>query len=510
MEHDTEMLIVFRADANPDIGGGHVMRCLTLATEMERRGADTLFVSAARTIDTVAALRQSGIPCLDADQHGWHDALSDGSVAGVPIDLIVVDSYLLGESFERSLRRFACPILVMDDAAKRRHDCDLLVDMTLGRATGEYAGLVPPHCRILAGSSYALLRAAFAEMRPASLSRRATAGPLKSAFVSLGLTDIGGLTVPIVSALAASGILERIVVTTGRNARSFDEISSLHGSAGIAIHVDPPDIASLMASADVAIGTPGTSSWERCCLGLPSILLVVADNQRDNARALDQAGAARVIPLDSDAPAETVRIVRELAATPGKLAQMSQRAAAVCDGAGASRVGAAIDDLVLRRPIGRLTLRAATERDARRLWLWRNEPDARAMFGDTKPVSWESHAAWLTTRLADPDTLIFIVEADERPCGSVRFHIELTGTAVVSIAMAGHVQGRGYGTDALAMACREAFARRFCERIEARVKRENAASRRIFLKGGFVPAGEEADYLLFQLLGNGGSAEKAR
>jgi UDP-2,4-diacetamido-2,4,6-trideoxy-beta-L-altropyranose hydrolase len=497
------MLIVFRADANPDIGGGHVMRCLTLATEMERRGADALFVSAPGTAGTVAALRQSGIPWMGADRDGWNEAIANGNCAGKPIDLVVVDSYLLGEPFERSLRRVGCPILVIDDTARRPHDCDLLVDMTLGRTAEDYAGLLPPHCRVLAGSSYTLLRSVFAELRTASLSRRAKTPPLRSAFVSLGLTDIGSLTVPIVRSLAAAGILDRIIVATGRNARSFDEIMALRGTAGIAIHAEPPDLAELMASADIAIGTPGTSSWERCCLGLPSILLVVADNQRDNARALDRAGAARTIPLGSDVPAETVRIVRELAADLGTLGQMSRRAAAVCDGDGAARVGAAIDDLVPRRPSERLTLRAATTRDARRLWLWRNEPGARAMFGDPSPVPWDSHTAWLATRLADPGTLIVIVEADGRSCGSVRFQVELTGTAVVSIAMAGHVQGRGYGTEALAMACREAFARRFCETIEARVKRDNIPSQRMFLKGGFVPAGEDAEYLRFQLLRNG-------
>src|SRR5262249_18223803 len=151
----------------------------------------------------------------------------------------------------------------------------------------------------------------------------------------------------------------------------------------------------LMASADIAIGTPGTSSWERCCLGLPSILLVVADNQRDNAQALDRAGAARVVPPDANALDAIPRILQELSGRPEELARMSEQAARVWGGAGARRVGAAIDALLLPEPASSLTLRRATARDARRLWLWRNDPSARAMFGDTRPVPWDAHSAWL-------------------------------------------------------------------------------------------------------------------
>jgi RimJ/RimL family protein N-acetyltransferase len=261
-----------------------------------------------------------------------------------------------------------------------------------------------------------------------------------------------------------------------------------------------------MARADIAIGTPGTSSWERCCLGLPSILFVVADNQRDNARSLERAGAARVVPPDSDVPNEISKILRELSLQPDKLARMSRQAADVCDGDGAQRIGAAIDQLVGPERAGKLTLREATVEDAHRLWLWRNDPSARAMFGDSRPVSWDAHSTWLNDRLADPNTLIFIVEADGRPCGYVRFHTELTGTAVVSIALARNVRGLGYGAAALVLACREAFSRRFCERIEARVKRENLASQRIFLKGGFVPAGEDAKFFIYHLPAQGDSS----
>jgi UDP-2,4-diacetamido-2,4,6-trideoxy-beta-L-altropyranose hydrolase len=494
------MLVVFRADASPAVGGGHVMRCLTLATEMQQRGADVVFLCKKGTAETVPALARSGIACLDADQDDWNVAIAAGKFGTARVSLIVVDSYDLGEEFERSLRCHSCPIAVIDDAPVRRHDCHLLVDMTPNRVADDYAGMVVAHCRVLAGFSYALVRGEFGELRSESLARRQASSALKSAFVSLGLTDIGGHTLEIARSLASESGLERIVVVTGPTVPAFREIERLQDEAPrIRVYVDPPNIAQLMAGADIAIGTPGTSSWERCCLGLPSILLVVAQNQIDNATALEQAGAARVLPLLSNGSSSISGIIRELRGAPNELAQMSQRAAEVCDGDGAFRVGSAIDQLIYPARAEKLTLRAATAEDSRRLWLWRNEQSARAMSPNQHPVAWEAHSKWLTDRLADAGTVIFIVEADGRPCGSVRFHSELTKMASVSIAMARNVRGLGYGAAALGLACLEVFKQQFCSRIEARVKRENLASQRIFVKSGFLPAGEDAEYYVYQL-----------
>lgn len=476
------------------------MRCLTLAAEMERRGADVLFVCSAATASTVPALARSRTVWFEADQHDWSAALSDGTFDGKRIDLVVVDSYRLGETFERSLRKLGSPILVIDDAPARPHNCDLLVDMTLSRSANAYSGLLPQGCRVLAGTSYTLLRSEFGELRAASLARRRGAYEAKSIFVSLGLTDAGGQTANITRSLVAAGNFSRIVVVSGPAARSFDELSALASrDTRIEVLVDPDNIADLMAYSDVAIGTPGISSWERCCLGLPAILIVVADNQRDNARALEVAGAAQIASIDSEGPDAVLRILRELSVQPGKLEQMSRQAADVCDGDGAQRVGTAIDEFLLPERAERLTLRPATIADARRLWLWRNDPRAREMFGDSQPVSWDTHELWFKSRLTDPNTRIFVVEAFDRPCGYVRFHVELTGTATVSIAMARHVRGLGYGTTALALACREVFEQRFCECIEALVKRVNAASQQVFLKSGFLPVGEDADFFVYHL-----------
>jgi UDP-2,4-diacetamido-2,4,6-trideoxy-beta-L-altropyranose hydrolase len=492
------MLVVFRADANPAIGGGHVMRCLTLAVEMQERGAEVVFICKEGTADTVPALARSGIACLSANQHDWNDAIVAGKFGAARVRLIVVDSYDLGDKFERSLRCHSCPVAVIDDAPTRRHDCDLLVDMTLNRVATDYVEMVPAHCRVLTGSAYALVRGVFRELRSESFARRQASTTLTSVFVSLGLTDVGGHTVEIARSLACDSRLERIDVVAGPKVPAFGEITGLQdGDPLIRVHVDPTDIAELMADADIAIGTPGTSSWERCCLGLPSILLVVAQNQIDNARALEQAGAARVLPLHSNASSSISVIIRELREAPDQLAQMSRRAAEVCDGDGAFRVGCAIDQLILPIRAGKLALRAATAADSRRLWLWRNEPSARAMSQSQQPVPWEAHSEWFTARLADAGTMISIVEADGRPCGSVRFHSELTKTASVSIAMARHVRGLGYGAAALALACQEVFKQQFCTRIEARVKRENFASQRIFEKSGFLPTGEDAGYCVY-------------
>jgi UDP-2,4-diacetamido-2,4,6-trideoxy-beta-L-altropyranose hydrolase len=493
------MLIVFRADATAEIGGGHVMRCLALAREMQRRGADVAFASVAGTIAIVPALARFGIPCFDPNQEDWSNRAA--RYFGLKqVDIITVDSYSLGYEFERALRHQLCPIAVINDAPTMRHDCDLLVDMTLKRTASEYAGLVPDNCRILAGSFYALIRDEFAALRSVSLTRRRALPELKAVFISLGMTDIGGQTIAVARALLNDNLIERIDVIVGRATAPYDNLFELEGrESRLRVHVDPPDIAHLMANADIAIGTPGTSSWERCCLGLPSILFVVAPNQTENARILEEAGAALVLRADHNMTSVIARIIRDYRASPTKLAEMSRQAADICDGTGCYAVGQAIDDLIRPDKPVSLTLREASIDDSRRLWDWRNESIARAMSGNQVPVPWQTHVAWVALQLSNPKTRIFIVEALGKPCGTVRFQLELTRTASVSITMAADARGKGYGAAALALACKEAFRRRFCDSIEARIKSDNVASQKVFIKNGFMFAANDEQFEIYRL-----------
>src|SRR5438876_9238673 len=204
--------VVFRADASPLIGGGHVMRCLALANGLQSEGAECWFGCAAGTTASVPALIESGYRYSELSASADAEALQRTMPGGC--DWLVVDHYGWSFSEEARCRRWARNILVIDDLANRQHDCDLLLDQTFGRRSADYNGLVPARSGVLVGSQYALLRNEFAEARSASLACRMPSR-LKRILVSLGLTDPANMTQTILEGILASRLSLTVDVVLG-------------------------------------------------------------------------------------------------------------------------------------------------------------------------------------------------------------------------------------------------------------------------------------------------------
>lgn len=337
-------LIAFRTGASPTIGGGHVMRCLTLADQLRGRGCDVLFLVKPGSADVVPALARSGHAVTEVDDR--QDACAALQRLGTArAHVAVVDSYELGLEHERALRACADHVAVVDDYNTRAHDCDLLLDQTFGRTPEDFAAVVPPHARVLAGSHYVLMRPEFARSRDVALARRSEGGPARRILISLGLTDLGGLSVPIAAALAGRLPGVAIDVIFGTKTPTLAEAQHLaETQPAVQIHIDPPSVAALLTEADLAVGAAGASTWERCCLGLPSVMVVLADNQRQIAANVRGAGAAATV--DSTGPEAIAAAATALAKDAPRRRRMAQAAAAICDGLGTVRVADAILDLV--------------------------------------------------------------------------------------------------------------------------------------------------------------------
>lgn len=333
------MKVVFRCDAAPAIGGGHVMRCLTLAGELTRRGAAVCFAVNEEAARYVPSLQRAGYP---TDAIAYFAEVSSFGEQQVDFDVVICDSYDIDEAFERPLRQWAKKIVVIDDLANRRHDCDLLVDATFGRSAADYRNLIPPNAEVLAGARYALLRPEFGALREESLARRANGGGVERILVSLGLTDLGGITARVVAALLDQSLRAKINVVIGPNAPSRNALEAMGArDHRVVLHIDPPNMARLMVDADLAIGAGGTTTWERCCLGLPTVLLILADNQRLVAQKLEEAGALLATRGTPEPDLfDLVEKVRALVEVEGMALrrEMSAAAAAITDGCGSKRV----------------------------------------------------------------------------------------------------------------------------------------------------------------------------
>jgi UDP-2,4-diacetamido-2,4,6-trideoxy-beta-L-altropyranose hydrolase len=353
-------VISFRADASLRLGTGHVMRCLTLAEELCRSGATCQFICRQEPGDQIRNLIARGYAAHALTAGSGNDATSremrelrDGEetceiLSRFPSSLVVVDHYALGERWESMVCDGNRRLVAIDDLADRRHDCDLLVDQNLARSEDQYRDLVPSRCQILAGPTYASLRPEFSEWRDYSLRRRAQPS-LQRLFVSMGGLDQANATGSMLAALPRNSLPShcRITVVLGQGAPWVDQVRDLVVQLPWAtdVLVSPDHIAEIMANCDLGIGAAGGTAWERCCLGLPSLIVVVAENQRLGADALDRTGAAVTLG-DVDHLADRLPDALAKFRSPGCLIAMSSAASRLVDGMGAARVCRKIRDLL--------------------------------------------------------------------------------------------------------------------------------------------------------------------
>jgi len=351
--------VAVRVDASRTLGSGHVMRCLALAAVLRKRGVALHFFCAdlpGHLGDRVQS-QGHGLTLLPAGLDAGQDA--EASLAallaasdGTRFDWLLVDHYALGAAWQRQLRPACTRLAVVDDMADRPHAADLLLDQNLGRQPGDYAALLPAAAVRLTGPAFALLRPEFAAARAASLARRGD-GRLRHLLISMGGADPQQATLRVLQALQHAPIQGpdqaplpaevSITVVLGAQADTLAAVQALLPALPWRSQLlcDVRDMAPLLQAADLAIGAAGGSAWERCCLGLPSLLLVLADNQRPGTQALVVAGAALALGLVDDLPATLPAALQRLA-RPGALQPLSTAAAAVTDGLGAQRVADAL------------------------------------------------------------------------------------------------------------------------------------------------------------------------
>jgi UDP-2,4-diacetamido-2,4,6-trideoxy-beta-L-altropyranose hydrolase len=326
--------VIFAADAGRDVGGGHVMRCLTLAGALSRAGAECAFVATPEVAAILEAFAGSEIRRFPAPSGNLAALFALGAQAGRTwgADFAVVDHYRAGAAEDATMRAAARRLLAIEDM-RRPRACDLLLDSNLGRTAGDYPG-----AEVLIGPRFALARPEFASLRSAALARRGM-GEVAGVLVSLGLTDVGAITGRAVAAILPT-LGDRVLdVVVGAGAQSLVVLAPLADrDPRVRLHIDTRAIAELIAAADIAVGAGGSSAWERCALGLPTVTLILADNQRENTCALAAAGAGLTVEVNGKLEDALAAAVRGLLADGPARAAMSEAAAGLCDGLGAERV----------------------------------------------------------------------------------------------------------------------------------------------------------------------------
>ena len=347
------MKVLVRADASNQIGSGHVMRCLALVDGLRPHATDVHFVCRQLPGEMHALIEAKGFSCsllpvdksdsnLALDQD--HDAELTASLSG-PVDWadwIIVDHYGIDQRWEQLMRPHCRRLMVIDDLVDRAHDCDVLLDQSFGRKPEEYGQLVGADCTVLAGTDYALLRPEFAATRAATLARREKSTEIRHVLVSMGGFDPENKALEVLEALAGTAIAAELAVTVVKGAACADSDASLDTFADsfgeLDIRSGISNMAELMSAADIAVGAAGTSSWERCCMGLPALIYIYADNQREIASELEAARAIRIW----QSGAELVSRLDDFMNDASLLRSAVAAAGSICDGLGVERVVAVI------------------------------------------------------------------------------------------------------------------------------------------------------------------------
>lgn len=477
-------LAVLRADASRAIGTGHVVRCLALAEFLEDAGWRAVF---AQNADSEAANpsaldRHERIVLAATDVDGEAAELAErfGSC-----DLLVVDHYGRDRRFEAACQSWARQILVLDDLADRPHACAALLDPARDAASLDYRGLVPADCALLLGPQFAPLRRQFQAARQPALRQRRTMAEPRRIVISIGGIDADNVTSRALAAVLQAAPAADVDVVLGRAAPHLEAVRALARSHPRHVRVlsDVGDMAALLAAADIGIGAAGTSSWERCCLGLPSIALPVVGNQLSTAAILAGHGAALVLPQGAGST------IPEIAGALSRLLRdallrrsLSERAMALCDGRGAWRVLLRLLADEHGRDGEAVRLRLAERGDSDLMFSWQSIPEVRRYARQPGMPSRVGHDAWVDASLANPERVLTLILLGGTPVGVLRFdRLDAGPSYEISILVEPRLHGRGIAAAALRLG--RVLLRGAT--LHAEVDPANLASLQLFRGAGF-------------------------
>jgi len=489
--------LLLRVDAWPQMGTGHVMRCLAMASAWRAAGRDAVFVSHG----TIAGLRTRMAECgrliaLDSPAASPAEAqpllakLADEARAQQgQSSWLLLDGYHFDASWQPLARQLGLRLLVIDDhAAWSSYEADLVLNQNHGAEHLDYT--CAESANLLLGSRWVLLRPEFG--RWASW-RRDVAATARRVLITLGGSDPAGaasLALDALRNIRADGLQVRLVVGPGSAAAQSLQRQAAELPASVQILTDVADMAGQMAWADVAVSAAGTTCWELAFMQLPSLLVVVADNQRRAAQNTSQSGAAENLgPVEQLSPDRLAESLHQLMHDGPRRASMAQAGRQLVDGRGAERVASvmqAFDQL----PHDRILLRPTRQDDFLPLWRLANQPSVRRNSLHTAPIPLEDHQAWFASRWQSPDTRIWVMEFEGLLLGQVRYQRVDLQMAEISYSVAPAFRRRGLGTRLIAGTWRQTAADMGLRWLRAVVREENEASASTFRKLGFEDRGQ--------------------
>lgn len=516
--------IAFRTDASIIIGKGHVMRCLTLAHyvssihRLKDIETEIIFITTPHYGNLNNFIEEQGYRVISLPRSTWEmKAIDTNSWLGrtqeqdaqfcidnisTPLDLLIIDHYAIDKTWHQLMRATYNKLMVIDDLANKEYDCDILLDQTLSRKATDYKDLTPKNCKILTGINYTLLRDEFISQRRIAQKKRQRLTSLPCNFHVL--ISLGGFDPDNVSKVAIKALIKLystvnpftatiVLASQSSHVKSISNLISEH--SWITLELDSQKMSELMLNADIAVGASGSTAWERCCLGLPTLSIETADNQKLVSKALQQQGAIinlgesnninetmihnaliNILPQTIKAHTEDVNNIYKT---------MVKQCFSCCDGKGVERVyRQALSDLF---PAQEINLSLATQKDVDTLFKWQSDSRIRQYFRNPKPVEYSEHCSWFNAIINDNSRHIFIINKNSHPVGMIRLDEDKNNEFEISILVDPVVQGKKVAATALTK-----IIKMYPQRvINAFVNLNNNSSHRLFTQAKFTKIDSE-------------------
>jgi UDP-2,4-diacetamido-2,4,6-trideoxy-beta-L-altropyranose hydrolase/UDP-4-amino-4,6-dideoxy-N-acetyl-beta-L-altrosamine N-acetyltransferase len=499
------MKVIIRVDASLKMGTGHVMRCLTLAQVLKENGGNVEFICRKHEGNLINKIRSSEFVVHElgvCEEIEFDNKLAHSHWLGTTqqldaddcidifkaknIDWLIVDHYSLDEQWQKRLRPYCEKLMVIDDLADRKHQCDILLDQTFGRQQEDYSGRTPEGCELLLGSEYALLRPEFAKWRAYSLARRSKP-EFKQLLVNMGGVDVDNITEKALDELKISNLPNdlHITVVMGSSAPYLENVKSkaITLPCKTEVKVDVGNMAEIMANSDIVIGAAGSTTWERCCLGLPTIQIVIAKNQQFLAETL----ACRNI----------VKLAKEIKETAYLLENSSEwmvdignAASKTCDGVGVYKVfNKIIDYKINLEGIGDVILCNYTNLnlfDKNLTFKMRNHKDVKKWMYNQNNISIEEHLSFIQNLQSNIESRYFLVKQSKQVIGSINFsQISFQNSLEFGLYVNPFEKLKGIGRILEAAACHYAFIELGVKKIKLKVFSYNKRAINFYEKYGF-------------------------
>lgn len=495
--------VVFRADAASHIGSGHIMRCLTLAIELKTRGVNCRFICRQLGGNLVDYISENGFETivLPAESIQYKESLGNepdsavhanwlsvdwdvdanetvNALAGSKVDCLIVDHYALDERWESAVRVACRRIVAVDDLADRRHECDILVDPGIEPdLEAKYRDLTPTNCLRLVGPQYAMLRPEFDDAK-LNLARRAENIRPGKIVVGFGGSDRD------LSTLMCLEVIERIapadtkidVIISITNESKAQIIQFCEYRSRFKCHIATNNLASIFANADLAIGSGGGVTYERLYLRLPSIVKIVAENQRAPLEYMHSMGLIEIY----DDPSELSQLLLKAFAGGAKLPIDIVRNGVpeICDAIVRS-------DIQLLKP---------SPYDVRRSFVWLSDDGLREKFlMNDKPQRLQHFRYWRALLESESERVYSVIENQEHIGNAGIKNIDVTvGEAELWLYIGrSENRGRGLGASILRSLEQIIVSELGCKKAVLHVSRVNMAASRLYSGSGYKSACEK-------------------